>query len=159
MSTFDSYSPDALHFLRDLKANNTKDWFVANKVTYEQHIKEPTKTFANDLASALGDLTGQPHGSKIFRIHRDIRFSKDKTPYNAHIHIALRPESAVAQPPMWFFGLSPEKPTLGCGVFQYEKEALATFRTAMAGPQGAEKDIENTALSTFPNSPAVRRGA
>ncbi|MFV1493968.1 DUF2461 domain-containing protein [Phaeobacter sp. JH18-32] len=138
MNTFDSYSPDALQFLRDLKANNTKDWFTAHKTTYEHCIKDPTKVFAAHMESALGALTGQPHSSKIFRIHRDVRFSKDKTPYNAHIHVTLRPERTTAQPPMWFFGLSPEKLTLGCGVFQYDNEALANFRRAMAGPKGAE---------------------
>ena len=138
MSTFDSYSPEAVQFLHDLKTNNTKDWFAANKATYAQHIKEPTKIFADDMASALGDLTGQPHSSKIFRVHRDVRFSKDKTPYNAHIHLAFRPDSALAQPPMWFFGFSPEALSIGCGVFQYEKKSLATFRAAMAGLQGTE---------------------
>lgn len=138
MAKFESFSPEALGFLRDLRANNTKEWFAANKAIYETHLKEASRQFADDMATALRVLTGQTHSSKIFRIHRDVRFSKDKTPYNAHLHIAFSPDGKADQPPMWFFGLSPDDLALGCGVFQYEKEALAAFRTEMAGPKGAE---------------------
>ncbi len=138
MAQFDCFAPEAIGFLRELKANNTKDWFAANKATYETHLKAPSKLFVEDMELALRDLTGQDHGSKIFRIHRDVRFSKDKTPYNAHLHIAFIPTGQAVQPPMWFFGLSPEKLSLGCGVFQYGKGALDTFRDAMAGPLGGE---------------------
>ena len=138
MEKFDHFSADALRFLAELKANNTKVWFAENKATYEAQLKGPGKQFAADMAMALRRLTGQDHGSKIFRIHRDVRFSKDKTPYNAHLHIAFAPNCPSGQPPMWFFGLSPEKLSLGCGVFQYDKDALVAFRTAMAGPKGAE---------------------
>ena len=138
MAQFDCFSSEAVGFLQDLKANNTKDWFAANKTTYEIHLKAPSKLFADDMALALRDLTGQDHGSKIFRIYRDVRFSKDKTPYNAHLHLAFMPTGQVVQPPMWFFGLSPDKLSLGCGVFQYDKGALDTFRDAMAGPLGKE---------------------
>lgn len=138
MAKFESFSPAALGFLRHLRANNTKEWFAANKAIYETHLKEASRHFADNMADALLDLTGQTHSSKIFRIHRDVRFSKDKTPYNAHLHIAFIPDGNADQPPMWFFGLSPDDLALGCGVFQYEKEALDAFRTEMAGPKGAE---------------------
>ncbi|WP_170431733.1 DUF2461 domain-containing protein [Ruegeria arenilitoris] len=144
MTQFDCFSSEAVGFLQDLKANNTKDWFAANKATYETHLKAPSKLFADDMAFSLRDLTGQDHGSKIFRIHRDVRFSKDKTPYNAHLHLAFMPTGQEGQPPMWFFGLSPEKLSLGCGVFRYENGVLDAFRDAMAGSLGAEL-IQNTA--------------
>ncbi|WP_170418829.1 DUF2461 domain-containing protein [Ruegeria atlantica] len=138
MATFESFSPEALGFLKDLKANNTKEWFAANKTTYETQLKAPSKQFSDEMAAALQDLIGQGHSGKIFRIYRDVRFSKDKTPYNAHLHLAFIPQGNAVQPPMWFFGLSPEKLSLGCGVFQYDRQALDAFRTAMAGPEGAE---------------------
>lgn len=138
MANFNSFSPEALSFLGDLKANNTKEWFTANKSIYEAHLKEPGKRFADAMTLSLRDLTGQDHVSKIFRIHRDVRFSKDKTPYNAHLHMAFTPDGTAGQPPMWFFGLSPDRLSLGCGVFQYEKEALTDFRSAMAGSKGAD---------------------
>lgn len=137
MPRFDHFSKEALGFLTDLKSNNTRDWFNQHRKTYEVEVREPTKEFARHMSDALGQFTGQTHDAKIFRINRDIRFSKDKTPYNAHIHISFAPQSDQVSPPMWFFGLSPEKLSLGCGVFQYDKEGLTRFRAAMAGPQGA----------------------
>ncbi len=144
MAHFDCFSAEALGFLAGLKANNSKDWFAAQKAVYETRLKAPGKQFAEDMAKALGDLTGQDHGSKIFRIHRDVRFSKDKTPYNAHLHMAFMPVGQGGQPPMWFFGLAPDKLLLGCGVFQYDNIPLVAFRDAMAGPQGAQL-IQTTA--------------
>ena len=138
METFRAFSPEAIRYLSDLKKNNTREWFAANKASYEAHLKEPGKQFAAHLARRLGALTGHSHDSKIFRINRDIRFSKDKTPYNAHFHIALIPVGRAGQPPMWFFGVSPEKLSLGCGVFQYPKDTLTDFRAAMAGPMGSD---------------------
>ncbi|MEL6103816.1 MAG: DUF2461 domain-containing protein [Pseudomonadota bacterium] len=138
MASFDSFSPEALSFLSDLKTNNTKDWFATNKATYDIHLKEPGKQFADAMSLALRDISACEHDSKVFRIHRDVRFSKDKTPYNAHFHVAFMPKEQAGQQPMWFFGLSPKKLSLGCGVFQYDKEALVAFRSAMAGPRGAE---------------------
>ncbi len=138
MSDFDHFSPEALVFLSDLKANNTRDWFAANKKTYEAEIKTPAHEFGEAMCEALSDLTDISHSTKVFRIHRDIRFSKDKTPYNAHLHMSFIPEAGVENPPMWFFGLSPERLSLGCGVFQYDKTELVAFRGAMAGERGAE---------------------
>lgn len=137
MHRFDHFSKEALEFLTDLKSNNRRDWFDQHRKTYEVEIREPTKEFARQMSDALGQFTGRTHDAKVYRINRDIRFSRDKTPYNAHIHISFAPQSDQASPPMWFFGLSPEKLSLGCGVFQYDKEGLTRFRSAMAGPQGA----------------------
>ncbi|MEM9780635.1 MAG: DUF2461 family protein, partial [Pseudomonadota bacterium] len=72
MAPFNSFSPDALRFLAELKANNTKEWFVENRRPYEVNLKDPGRQFAAEMAEALGDLTGQIHSSKIFRINRDL---------------------------------------------------------------------------------------
>ncbi|MDU8946634.1 DUF2461 domain-containing protein [Ovoidimarina sediminis] len=137
MSGFDHFPEDTLPFLSDLKANNTRDWFHAGKPRYEAALREPGAAFAGAMAGALADLTGADHRAKIYRIHRDVRFSKDKTPYNAYLHISFAPDGAGEDPPMWFFGLWPEKLTLGCGVFAFAGPRLEAFRTAMAGPDGA----------------------
>ena len=132
------FSKDTLAFLDGLKANNHRDWFTANKATYEAAVKHPAAAVAEAMAAALEDLTGHAQDAKVFRIHRDVRFSKDKTPYNAHVHIAFTPRTGADSPPMWFFGLDTERLTIGCGVFAYEKAALERFREDMAGDRGAE---------------------
>ncbi|MGZ2256529.1 DUF2461 domain-containing protein [Roseobacter sp. A03A-229] len=138
MTDFDHFSPAALRFLSDLKANNRRDWFQDNKPTYEREIKTPAKQFTQAMCPALEALTGAPHSAKIYRINRDIRFSKDKTPYNAHLHISFAPDPAPPNTPMWFFGLGTEKLSLGCGIFQFDKAGLIHFRDQMAGRKGAE---------------------
>ena len=67
------------------------------------------------------------------RMHRDVRFSKDKTPYNAHLHISFLPEGHQAA---WFFGLDSKKLTLGAGLFAFGKAELKTYRTRVAGEDG-----------------------
>lgn len=137
MENFDHFSNASMVFLKDLKAQNNREWFASNKGIYDQEIRAPAKSFAQETEIALEALTGIPHRSKIFRIHRDVRFSKDKTPYNTHIHLSFTPETGHANPPMWFFGQNTERLSLGCGVFQYDKPGLSRFRSAMAGTKGA----------------------
>lgn len=138
MTEFDHFPPETLSFLAGLKANNTRDWFAANRAVYEAAVKEPATAFCAAMGAALAAMTGEAQVAKVYRIHRDVRFSKDKTPYNAHLHISFAPEAAKGTPPMWFFGLSPERLSLGCGVFQYEKAGLDAFREAMAGQAGRD---------------------
>lgn len=81
------FRPAALAFLRALKKNNRRDWFEANKPTYEREIKAPLKALIEDLdvhfATLAPEFVGDPKRS-LFRIHRDIRFSNDKSPYKTH---------------------------------------------------------------------------
>ncbi len=137
-AAFSGFNPEAVNFLKELKANNTRDWFLQNKKTYEAEIKKPAALFSSVMAEELQTQTGQSHKAKVFRINRDVRFSKDKTPYNSHLHISFTPESKLASPPAWMFGLSTEYFTLGCGVFEFDKTALDTYRKRIAGDAGAE---------------------
>ncbi len=113
-------------FFTKLKSNNTKEWFAGQKDFYTAEIKKPAELFANLLAEDLARLTGKAHKPKLFRIHRDVRFSKDKTPYNAHLHIIWTPAKEGA--PAWFFGSSPEYLSLFTGVMGLKGERLTTYR-------------------------------
>ncbi len=135
---FAGFTTATVSFLRDLKANNTRAWFQDHKGIYEKEVKQPAEAFAGAMVPVFHALTGLEHRSKIFRIHRDVRFSKDKTPYNAHLHIAFSPVSEGANPPCWFFGLDTEKLTLGAGIFAFEKTEIDRFRQRVAGPAGTE---------------------
>lgn len=134
---FPGFTKETVQFLQDLKANNTRDWFATNKSTYENAVKIPGRHFCDALAGQLQILTGAAHKSKVFRIHRDLRFSKDKTPYNAHLHISFIPESKMAAPPCWFFGLAPDRLTVGAGIFAFDKPALEAYRQRVDGKDGA----------------------
>lgn len=130
-----SFPPDTVAFLRDLKKNNNREWFTANKSGYELMVRQPASDFCDHMTAALAKLTGVPHGSKIFRVHRDVRFSKDKTPYKAYLHILFQPAENTGAP-KWFFGLEPDKLVLGTGIFGFEKQALVAYRQRAAGPAG-----------------------
>lgn len=130
------FSKDSTAFLQALAKNNNRDWFTENKTRYETTIKHPAKAFSQDMAGALDKLTGLSHRPKIFRIYRDIRFSKDKTPYNTHQRISFIPETKRAGPPAWFLSLEKDHLILGTGVFGYEKTALEEWRERVAGKDG-----------------------
>ena len=124
-------SPATVEFLAALRSHNDRDWFAAHKADYEDHLKYPAEQFAAALASELAAATGKPHDYRIFRIHRDVRFAKDKTPYSAHLHISLSPEGGCREGgPVWMFGLDPDGLNLGAG-----GTARTTIINAPGGPE------------------------
>ena len=74
-------SKDLIQFLKDLEQNNNKEWFEAHKATFQEHQKT-MKTFFAEVADRLR-ATDDIESHKVFRIYRDVRFSKDKTPYKS----------------------------------------------------------------------------
>ena len=79
----------ALAFLEDLAANNNRDWFQENKKRYERELRDPWKAFVTEVLAELeavhADFKGIAAKDCIFRIHRDTRFSADKTPYKLNV--------------------------------------------------------------------------
>ena len=136
------FPKETVKFLKDLKKNNNRDWFNENRKRYESAVRDPAEEFAERMTAAMSELTGAEITSKIFRIHRDVRFSKDKTPYNAHVHITFySPENKklTAQgcsTPHWYFGLDTERVVLGAGVFGFEKDELIRYRQRIDGKEG-----------------------
>lgn len=133
-----AFTEDTLSFLDELKANNNREWFQANRKTYDRVMKGPAAEAGSAMNALVEELTGRPHTVKIFRINRDIRFSKDKTPYNTHIHIAFSPISDESLKPMWFFGLDTQKLVLGAGVFEFPKDRMELWRERVAGDEGED---------------------
>ena len=89
---FNGFNKDAIEFLKDLKQNNKKEWFEDNRPRYEKAILEPNKSYVQEMGEQLQILVpnikaiSKVSGS-LFRIYRDIRFSKDKTPMKSKIGI------------------------------------------------------------------------
>lgn len=133
---FNGISRRAMTFLSDLRDDNNRDWFSANRSVYEETIKIPAERLLRILAPRLEVLAGHPVTGKIFRIHRDIRFSKDKSPYNAHLHMAFaeggRGPGMKCEESGFYLALEPERLTLGAGVFELAGGALDNYRKAVA---------------------------
>lgn len=86
--SFTQFSPKAFTFLRGLKKYNRKEWFEEHRATYDAELKEPLKLLIEEVDVALATIAPEIIGSpkkSAFRIHRDVRFSKDKSPYKTHV--------------------------------------------------------------------------
>lgn len=130
----DWLSPATVDFHAALKMNNDRTWFAAHKADYEAQLKFPGEQFAAALAEELGGLTGKSHGYRVFRVHRDVRFAKDKTPYNAHLHISLSPGGSCREGgPVWMFGLNPDGLAQGAGIFAFSPSQLTHWRDWCGG--------------------------
>jgi uncharacterized protein (TIGR02453 family) len=135
-----SFSPDLFAFLRELAGHNDRAWFNANKARYEQELKEPALAFVEDMAYRLPQVAPHLTADKrsLFRIHRDTRFSKDKTPYKTHVGIYFRHErSAEADTAGLYLHLEPRHVFLGAGIWHPGTPALKRIRDALvAHPDG-----------------------
>ncbi len=115
------FSAKAQSFLRDLSANNRKDWFDEHKQTYEEVIREP----ALDLIEEVGAwfeaanlpyvATAKKVGGSLSRIYRDVRFSKDKSPYHDHVVLYFSHRGATEARPMPGIGIRFDGKAIGMG--------------------------------------------
>ncbi len=132
------FSSNTVEFLQGLRTNNNHEWFNSNRASYDKYVRDATQQFCDSVAYKLRLETGQDHSFKIFRIHRDLRFSKDKTPYNTHIHMAFTTECQDENVPAWMIGLEPDKLTFGAGVMKPSTKWLAAWRAHIASAAGRE---------------------
>ncbi|MBT8410855.1 MAG: DUF2461 domain-containing protein [Octadecabacter sp.] len=88
---FSTLIADAQTFLRSLAQNNSRDWFHANKPRYDSALRDPALALLDEMTPRLATLTGYAITPKLFRPHRDVRFSKNKTPYKTHLHMMWTP--------------------------------------------------------------------
>ncbi len=130
--------PETTRFIEDLADNNNRDWFKANESRYKQHYKLAGEAFAETLAVKLGEGLGGSFNTRNFRIFRDVRFSKDKTPYNPHLRMGFSRGDGPSDQPFLMAGLQLEKLVIGVGRFGFEKDTLNRFRELVAGPEGEE---------------------
>lgn len=160
MDPFSHLIPDARAFLSELAANNTRDWFTAQKTRYETGLKTPATHLLDQLAHDIGRETGRTLTPKLFRPHRDVRFSKDKTPYHTHLHMLWTLDTPGRQSPGFFFGISPDNVSLGGGVMGFDKPVLTDWRQAVDGAfaDRLKARINHAAAHGFhPRDPELKR--
>lgn len=126
------FTTDYNDFLKELAANNNREWFHENKKRYEKSVKEPFKMFVEELIERVSkidpDVQIKPQQA-IFRIHRDIRFSNDKTPYktNSSAIIAKDGRKGMYNPGM-YIELGPEHIRVYGGLYMPDKDLLYALR-------------------------------
>lgn len=128
---------DFNQFFRELAANNHKGWFDEQRKRYEKEVKLPFQHFVQDLLNHLGQTDARfneitPAGC-IFRINRDIRFSKDKSPYKLFTSAVVAPNGKkTAAIGGVYFELGPENVTVYGGIYEISKENLYHVRQGIA---------------------------
>lgn len=131
---FAGFPPEAMTFLRGLKKHNTREWFQPRKHIYEEQVKAPMLELVTAVMQAMldfaPDYVSDP-GKAIFRIYRDTRFSKDKTPYKTHIAAVFTPRGA-GKNSGYYFSVSTDEIEAGGGVYMPPPEDLRAIRGYLA---------------------------
>ena len=131
-------TPELFAFLKDLKQNNNRDWFNDNKHRYEQHVKEPLLDLIAEFSPLLAEIS--PHfraipkanGGSLFRIYRDVRFSKNKDPYKTHAAVQFRHSAGKdVHTPGYYLHVEPGNVFIGMGIWRPATDELRKIRLSI----------------------------
>jgi uncharacterized protein (TIGR02453 family) len=148
MAAMPPFSPALFTFLRELRKNNDRGWFQDQKARYETVVKGPAlhfiAAFQKPLAKISPHLVADPRpvGGSLFRIHRDVRFGKDKSPYKTHVGIHFRHEAGKdAHAPGLYLHLEPRDVWIAAGIWGPDGPALARIRDAIVDDPAGWKRV------------------
>lgn len=140
MTAFNGLPKDYFDFFRQLKANNNRAWFEDNRLRFRESVQEPLSAFVEAMGPRLKKISkhfvADPrlNGGSIFRIYRDVRFSKDKSPYKTHGGVQFRHAlGRDAHAPGFYVHLDPDEIFYGGGVWAPAPPALMRIREAIGG--------------------------
>lgn len=126
--------------MRELAANNDREWFAEHKERYVAQVQEPALAFIEDVGMRMPEVSrhivadARTTGGSLFRIYRDTRFAKDKTPYKTHCGIQFRhARTRDVHAPGFYLHLEPGSVFMACGVWHPERDTLQAIRAAIAG--------------------------
>ncbi len=133
---FGGFPPEALRFLRQLKRNNDREWFLAHKNIYELKVKAPMTELVLALGQAMQqsapELIVDPKRA-IYRIYRDIRFSADKRPYKTHVAAIFVPRGIPKKTgACLYFHIEPTEVVIAGGVYMPDPVTLRALRQHIA---------------------------
>lgn len=132
--SFQGFGPQALKFLTALAFHQTKAWFDENRALYESELKDPMGDLVEDLSAALGKAKIPLRGDRkkaVFRIHRDTRFSKDKSPYKTNAGFVLNRDGTKNTGGMLYVHIDPKRCFTAAGWYSPEPETLAQLRATI----------------------------
>ncbi len=138
------FTCEALDFLRELRENNTKEWFLEHKTAYETLILSPSKRFVEEMGEELQVLVPQIRAvpkvnGSLFRIYRDTRLSKDKTPMKSRIGIIFwRGSGKRLQSSSFYLHFSPDEMLVACGIRGFSRDSLEGYREYIRDEKHAE---------------------
>lgn len=140
--TFTGFPKSAPGFFHELAHEMNRDWFLANKARYEAEWVAPMQALLDDVRAGIAAAykpieLAEP---KVMRIHRDVRFSKDKTPYKTHIGAVIRVGDKAGNEgtAAMYLHLGAGEEFVGAGTYFFDADQMAKWRKLVAGKQGAE---------------------
>ena len=141
------FTPASFRFLEELKENNNRPWFQENKSRYEKDLKEPALAFIEDFEGRLAKISPHFHAGRrsFFRIYRDTRFSKDKSPYKTYAGIQFRHEACGndVHAPGFYLHLEPKHSFVGCGMWHPDSKSLLKIRESIVDDSAKWKRAKN----------------
>ena len=151
------FSEKTFTFLAQLEQNNNRDWFNHRKDQYEQYVREPALDFIRQMQAPLAQMSShmvasdKKVGGSLMRIHRDARFSKDKTPYKINVGIQFRHFMGKdVHAPGFYFHLSNQQCFVGAGIWGPESKALNKIRHCIdENPNSYKKAINSPEFQSF----------
>lgn len=151
---FQGFDKSFFAFFSELAANNDRTWFEANKQRYREEVVAPISSFIEAMAPRLAKISPhyvadpRPNGGSMFRIYRDVRFSKDKRPYKENAGVHFRHGlGRDAHAPGFYVHLTPQEVFFGGGIWLPPAPQLAKIREAIAAdPKGWGKVIADKTL-------------
>jgi len=141
-SRYACFAPATIGFLNELRNNNNREWFNANKTRYEEHVLDVALRFIQSMQDPLEGIA--PHftaipkrmGGSLMRVYRDTRFAKDKTPYKTNIGIQFRHEQARdVHSPGYYVHIDTEQVFIGVGMWRPDSEPLFRIRQRIIDKQ------------------------
>ena len=150
MSSSAHFTPALFEFLSDLSMNNNREWFQANKDRYERDVRDRLVQFVADFDERLTAISPhmvadpRPSGGSVFRIYRDVRFSKDKSPYKTNAGIHFRHEvGRKVHGPGFYLHLQPGMVFAGAGMWRPDSDTLRKVRGAIVANPARWEGIVN----------------
>ena len=134
-SGFPGFPPQALAFFRGLARNNRRDWFQARKAVFEESAKQPMRELVHALNQAMADFAPEyatDPDKAIFRIYRDVRFSKDKKPYKEHLAASFNVRGMAHGHGGLYYSVSHKEVAVGGGIYMPEPATLLAIRNHVA---------------------------
>ena len=154
MSQFKGFPEDFFKFFNELKKNNNRDWFAINKPRYLESVVQPMGDYIVSIAPHLKRIAPfykadpRPHGGSMFRIYRDARFSKDKTPYKTHAACHFRHEAGRdAHAPGFYLHIETDRISIGGGIWRPPAKQLGLIREFIADNPAAWKKLARASVT------------
>ncbi len=131
---FEGFPREGMDFLKKLKKNNNRPWFQKHKSTYDESVKFPMQRLIASLSERMGDIAPEiefnPRKS-IFRIYRDVRFSRNKAPYKTSIAAHFEMRGHPVDAPGLYVGIEPGEVYIGGGLYMPSGDQLKVIRKAI----------------------------